>query len=201
MLTLTLTSSSTLRQIWSGFCEQLSASPQAFSSPHWQGLFEIYNIVELQMQWGYFLFFFFFFLMYDYYQCHRSPWLEYRVSACSRSEEWLPPCPRASRSVASRSWWSCTSADKHIRAVQTQNASWFWDCAPVLSSGGQTWVELAGLGAILHSSWLPGITSTVSAAGEATSSWASLLAWTPETESHAALKSLQIDRFLCKIHY
>lgn len=28
-----------------------------------------------------------------------------------------------------------------------------------------TWAELAGLGEVLHSSWLPGITSTLSAAG------------------------------------
>lgn len=38
----------------------------------------------------------------------------------------------------------------------------------------QTWAELAGRGAILHSSWLPGIAATVSEDGEAASSWSSL---------------------------
>lgn len=115
----------------------------------------------------------------NHYRCHRSPWLVCPVWACSQSEGWLPPSPYATHSAASQSMWSCTSAIKDC--VCTLKHCTSFKSTQKRSNGAlisRTWTELAGLGAIFHSSWLPGTTSTVSAGGEGTSSWSSAQPWT-----------------------
>lgn len=97
-----LTSSSTLHQIWRGFCERLSVSPRASSSHDWRSLLELQHcsISDFSEILLFFKIFSFSMLPTIIYQCHRSPWLVCLVSACSQSEEWIPPSPSMAHLVA-----------------------------------------------------------------------------------------------------
>lgn len=108
-----------------------------------------------------------------------SPFSMARMSGLSLQSVW-----GTSPSISLRSSFSCIANDvklyifsKEVKKKSICTSKYFLNtysyrgfCKWVY----RTWAELAGLGAILHSSWLPGIITTVSEAAEGPSSWSSL---------------------------